>query len=228
MAVAGFGVAALLALAFAGRMGWRWRTGRKPQHGWWLLAFLFYAAAFVTEANTVAQGWHSLWEYRLYLFSSAGLVGTLSIGTGYLAWNRRLARSYAALEGALLAGLAIWLCVRPLALHGSWLALNGGQGSITGWSQRFYVVQVAMGGMIIVWSSLWSAWKFRRWQPLLIAAGALASSTGGTLASMGLGLAVLPLMNVVGLIGIFLGDFYAAARLAGERPTVAHWTRHPL
>ncbi|HBQ93708.1 MAG TPA: hypothetical protein DD856_00190, partial [Sulfobacillus sp.] len=55
-----------------------------------------------------------------------------------------------------------------------------------------------------------------RYYNLLIAAGAIAAGVGGTLASQGVALGILPLMNIVGLVLIFLGYVYSRSSQQGR------------
>lgn len=216
MVAAVFGLAATLAAVFAAHWLRRWRIKGKPQYGWWALSFLGYAIAFVCEAHTASSNWHSVWEYRLYLFASAFLVGALAVGTVHLTGKAKAARWFAVATVVWTAALAVLVLVQPIDLHGSWRALNAGQGAITGWTAHLYVVEVSVGGGVVIVAGVWSALVRRRWPPLCIAAGALCSALGGTLASQGMGEAVFPLTNLAGVILIFLGD-RAARSIDGER-----------
>ncbi len=205
--------AALLAFIFAINLSGRFRRTKAPVYGWWTLSFILYVLAFVMEALTVSSNWHVVSQYQLYIVASAGLVGTMSVGTTYLALPRsRVAKGYALY--VTLVGLALILLtlMHPPVLQGSWAALNAGKNAIVGPTQVAYLLLSAVGGPIVVIGSLWSWWKTRRYYTLLIAAGALVPSSAGTLASQGLGLAWFPIMNIIGLALIFLGYIYSQPR----------------
>ncbi|MCY0886754.1 MAG: hypothetical protein OWV35_12895 [Firmicutes bacterium] len=197
--------AAVLAAVFAVILAGRYRERHAPFYLWWTFSFSFYVMAFVMEALTVATNWHLLWQYQLYVIASSSLVGTMSVGTTYLAVPRRWAHGYAGFIILLILGVAVTVFALPPALHGSWTQLNAGIGGIVGPTQLFYVLMASIGGTVVILGALWSWWKTRRLYNLLIAAGALVSTSGGTLASTGIGLSALPLMNIIGLLLIFWG-----------------------
>lgn len=210
--------AACLAAAFSVVLARRFRATHAPVYGWWTVSFVLYAAAFAMEAVTVSSTWHQLWQYQLYIGASAGLVGAMSVGTTYLALpHSKIAWGYALYVSVVELALAIFLLVSPPVLHGTWSQLNAGQGGIVGATQICYLLLSAVGGPIVVLGSVWSWWKSRRWYTLLIAAGALIPTVAGTVASQGLGMVFLPMLNMVGLVLIFLGYVYSRPRAAAPR-----------
>ncbi|AUW94720.1 MAG: hypothetical protein OWR62_15625 [Sulfobacillus thermotolerans] len=210
-----FVLAALLALIFAGALVKRYQTHHAPFYLWWTISFGLYTLAYLAEALTVNSHWN-LPVYDVYIVASAGLVGSMSVGTAFLAFKKGLAKAYAWFVSLLGIALIIATIATPPAIHGSWLALNGGKGGIIGLTQLFYVLMASLGGTIVVLGALWSWWKTRRYYNLLIAAGALIASTGGTMASQGVGLSILPVMNIVGLVLIFLGYIYSRSSAQGR------------
>lgn len=214
------GLAALLSAAFGTHMMRRYQKRHAPFYLWWSISFLLYAAAFLMEALTVAHNWQRLWEYQVYIAASAGLVGAMSVGTTHLALpGSRWARGYALYFVVAEAALITLTLVFPPALTGTWQQLNAGQHGIVGATQAVYILVSAVGGPIVVLGSLWSWWKTRRYYPLLIAAGALVPSLAGTLASQGSTTALFPLLNVVGLVLIFLGYVYSKSPVARAQDT---------
>ncbi len=210
-----FWAAALLAVIFALALLSRYRKRHAPFYLWWTFSFAFYTLAYITEASSVGSHW-TLVPYQLYIIASATLVGTMSVGTSYLAFRKVLAHSYASLITALFLVLTISVFVTPPIMHGSWLALNGGRGGIVGLTQVIYILMASLGGTIVVVGALWSWGKTRHYYNLLIAAGAIAAGVGGTLASQGVGLGILPAMNIVGLVLIFLGYVYSRSSQQGR------------
>lgn len=101
-----------------------------------------------------------------------------------------------------LTGLTI---AYPPVLHGNWAVLNAGQHAIVGLPRVAYLLLSAIGGPIVVVGAGLSWWKTRRSPILLIAVGALIPSVAGTLASQGLTTVLFPILNIVGLILIFVG-----------------------
>ncbi len=219
------GLAALLSAAFGVHMFRRYQSRRAPFYFWWGISFLLYAAAFFMEALTVAHNWRQIWEYQVYIVASAGLVGAMSVGTTHLALgSSKWARGYAFYFVVAEVALLVFTLLFPPTLSGTWQQLNAGQHGIVGPTQVVYILLSAIGGPIVVLGSLWSWWKTRRYYTLLIAAGALVPSMAGTLASQGSTTALFPLLNVVGLILIFLGYIYSkspAARTHSEPLLVA-------
>lgn len=205
-----FGAAAALAVVFAIILVQRYRVSKAPVYAWWTLSFGLYALAFITEALTVPSNWHLVWEYQLYIVASAGLVGAMSVGTTYLAFPRsKVAVGYAIYFSFVELALIALTLVFPPVLHGNWQSLNAGKNSIVGPTQIAYLLLSAVGGPIVVLGSLWSWWKTRRYYTLLIAVGALIPSAAGTVASQGGGLTLFPVLNILGLVLIFLGYVYS-------------------
>ncbi|WP_207711773.1 hypothetical protein [Sulfobacillus harzensis] len=206
-------LAALLAVGFAVNLAGRFKRTHAPVYGWWTLSFLFYAAAFLMEALTVNGNWQLVWEYQIYMVASAGLVGTMSVGTVYLALPRsRIPFFYGLYVALATISLALFAVLHPPVLQGSWLSLNAGKNAIVGPSQISYLLLSAVGGPVVVLGALWSWWKVRRYYTLLIGVGALVPSLAGTFASQGLGESWFPVFNIVGLILIFLGYVYSRPR----------------
>ncbi len=207
-----FWAAAILALIFAGNLGTRYRDKKAPFYLWWTISFVLYVVAFAMEALTVGNNWNSVFEYQLYVIGSAGLVGAMSVGTTYLAFPKsKTAVGYAVyfvLVECLLIGFTF---LNPPILHGSWQALNSGKNAIVGSTRVLYLLLAAVGGPIVVIGALWSWWKSRRYYNLLIALGALIPSSAGTMASQGIGMAIFPIFNIVGLVLIFVGYVYSRA-----------------
>lgn len=212
-----FGLSAILALIFAANLGQRYRTTHAPFYGWWSLSFLLYFVAFLTEAGTVQSNWHSVAVYQIYIMASAGLVGAMSVGTTLLALPRsRVAKLYARYFVVVEAALIGLTLAYPPVLHGSWAALNAGKDAIVGPTQVAYLLLSAVGGPIVIVGSLWSWWKTHRYYTLLIAVGALIPSMAGSLASQNIATLVFPIMNVIGLVLIFLGYVYSRPRAVRE------------
>ena len=203
-----FWVAAILALGFSVIVFVRYQARRSPFYFWWAISFLLYALACGAEASTVDRGWTLPW-YHVYIIASAGLVGTMSVGTGYLAFARPMARGYAVGIGLVGFGLVISTFFSHISLIGNWLTLNAGVGGITGVTRIAYVATASVGGTIVVVGALWSWWKSRRYYTLLIAIGATASGVGGSLGSQRAVLSMLPIMNIVGLLLILAGYLFA-------------------
>ena len=214
--------AAILALIFGGNLATRYRDKKSPFYLWWTLSFALYVIAFAMEALTVATNWHSVWQYQLYIVASAGLVGAMSVGTTYLAFPKsKVALGYAVYFVLVECLLVIFTFAAPPVLHGSWQALNSGKNAIVGSTQVFYLLLAAVGGPIVVIGAVWSWWKSRRHYNLLIALGALIPSSAGTMASQGIGMAIFPIFNIVGLVLIFVGYVYSRASNQGR-------TRHEV
>jgi len=215
-----FFASAALALVFAIILGLRFRATHAPVYAWWTLSFAFYALAFIMEAVTVSGNWHLVWEYQLYIMASAGLVGAMSVGTTYLAFPRsRVPFGYALYYGLAEIALIVLTLSHPPTLQGSWYTLNAGTHAIVGSTDVVYLLLSAVGGPIVVLGALISWWKTRKYSTLLIAIGALIPSLAGTIASQNGAISLFPLMNILGLVLIFLGYLNALPR--------AHVSRQP-
>ncbi len=214
-----FWVAATVSLGFSVILFVRYQARRSPFYFWWAISFVLSALTYGSEASTVSQGWTLPW-YHVYIMASAGLVGAMSVGTGYLAFARPMARGYAVGIGLVGIGLLISTCFSPMSVIGNWLTLNAGVGGITGVARIAYVATASVGGTMVVVGALWSWWKSRRHCTLLIAVGATASGVGGSLAPQEVVLSVLPVMNIVGLFLMLAGYLFAVPnpwRLPRER-----------
>lgn len=201
----------------------RYRTTGVAYYLWWSLSFYLYLITFAMEAMTVGSNWSTPLEYQLYIIGSSGLVGTMSAGTGFLAFPPKVAKGYAYLVGILMMGVIAASFVFPPVLHGTWIALNGGRG-IVGLTQVFYIALVSVGGTVVLAGALWSWWKTKRGYNLLIGAGVLLSGLAGTLASQGMGVVAFPFVNLVAVVLIFLG--YVMSRSAhaarAQEPSMSH------
>lgn len=191
-----------------------------PSRAWWIAAMGGYGIAFVTEALTVNHGWASAWVYRLYLEASAGLVGAMAVGTGYLVWAHALARRHAQVMAGLMAALAVALATHPVALHYAWASLDAGRQGLAGLPRLLYALITAWGGMVVVLGALWSAWRQRRWALLAIAAGALTSSAAGVLATSRTGESWFAWANLLGLLLIALGYEWASFQSRAAAPSL--------
>lgn len=217
-----FLAAAALALIFAANLVQRYWASRAPVYAWWTLSFVLYAVAFLMESATVSSNWHLQWEYQLYIIASAGLVGAMSVGTTYLALPRsKLPTGYAIYFVAAELTLAVFALVNPPVLHGSWSALNAGKNAIVGPTQIVYLMLSAIGGPIVVFGALLSWWKTRQYYTLLIAIGALIPSAAGAFASQDVATTLFPLMNIFGLILIFLGYLNASPKSKNSPSKIA-------
>jgi len=81
------------------------------------------------------------------------------------------------------------------------------------------------GGPIVVLGALWSWWKSKRYYNLLIAVGALIPSSAGALVSQGIGASIFPIMNILGLVLIFLGYVYSRSSNQGRAIQGQHQAR---
>ncbi|MDA8193424.1 MAG: hypothetical protein M0Z53_05450 [Thermaerobacter sp.] len=207
-------LAALLTFGFAVNLGSRYRARGFAFYLWWSLSFILYTVAFAVEALSVAHD-YNLAEYQLYIVSSSGLVGFMSVGTGYLAFSQRMAKIYAIFIMALVVALVLTTYLVPPAVDASWARLSAGAG-ITGPTRLIYIVMSSLGGTVVLVGALWSWWKTRRFYNLLIAAGVMVSSSAGALASQGRITAVFPFVNIAAVTLIFLGYIYSRPSAAGR------------
>jgi hypothetical protein len=215
-----FWVAALVAAALGATMLVRQLKHPTTSRAWWIAGMGGYAIAFVTQALTVDHGWKNPWVYRLYLEASAGLVGAMAVGTGYMVWVRPIARRHAQAMAGLMAALALSLVTDPVSLHYSWAQLDAGGRGIAGLPQLLYALIAGWGGTLVVLGALWSAWRLRRWALLAIALGALTSSAAGAGAASHPGASWFPWANVVGLILIAFGYEWASLQSRASAPSL--------
>lgn len=91
--------------------------------------------------------------YQIYIVASASLVGMMSVGTSYLAFSGRWARTYGAVIGLLMMGVGGATMGSPPQDHGrkDGRRFNAGAG-IGGMTRLVYILLSAIGGSGVWWA----------------------------------------------------------------------------
>lgn len=199
---------ALTCAAVIGRDAWRRPRAERIV---WTIAFLLFAVGAGAEVVGALAGWTPLLARTYYLSGAVLVVGLLALGELYLLFPHRMP--------AITPGLT--LLVVAVAVTAVWSApINSDLLQFRGWDAiergPFLVALTAtinaVGTVVLVGGAAYSAWRMRGTSALrqraygcvLIAAGAVAVATGGTLTRFGQR-EYLYLAMAVGISIIFAG-----------------------
>lgn len=203
----------------------------------WGIGLILYAIATASQARLFV-GWGDR-SFRLWYWAGAMLVAAwLGQGTLHLlVRRRRIAITLLAILAVVsLVSLVLVFSV-PLDRNAftlpNWIVNYSNVLPSRGTSQRtvLIVLTIVLNTYGAVWlggGALYSAWLFLRKQILpnrvlgnvLIAAGALVNTLGGTLAAIG-GAEFLPLSQALGVILIFAGFYLAVSGAPQPAPQQA-------
>jgi hypothetical protein len=218
--------AGVVALVFAGLLGWRFVRRRRAYQAVWVVALLMYAAASFAMFLGVLDGWDRH-EYKVYwLFGAVLNVPWLFLGEVYLLAKRRWTADVLLVVMLFLTAFAV-AEVRSAPVHLSFLSDElplgkdvFGDGSLPYRLAQLYAYPAYL---LLVAACVWSAWKMRG-RPelrdrflgtLLIAIGATAVAIGS---GIGAGLQVVWIFSVGLLAGIavMFWGFLRASRPAAS------------
>jgi hypothetical protein len=202
--------AGVVALLFAGLLGWRFVDRRRAYQAVWVVALLMYAAASFAMFLGVLDGWDRR-EFKAYwLFGAILNVPWLFLGEVYLLVKRRWIAELLLVAMLFLTAFAV-AQVRSAPVHASYLTDElplgkdvFGDGSVP---YRLAQVYAYPTYLLLVAACAWSAWKMRG-RPelrgrfvgtLLIAIGATLVAVGS---GVGAGLQVVWVFSVGLLAGI--------------------------
>lgn len=203
-------VSSVVSLVFALTVLDQFFARRKPYQLIWAIGLFIY---FI---STGAEFWTEVWGlneimYRLwYLFGAIFVAAYLGMGTLYLLARRRVAHIIMVilLVASIYAISRVFTASLDLSTqqHLSGTALPQGVRLITPFFNTF-------GTVALVGGAIYSAWVFwrRRFMPhrvvsnILIAVGAILPAFGGTQMRLGGSLTVFYLLELLGIIIIFIG-----------------------
>lgn len=219
-------LATLVSVAFACCTAERYLARRRPHELAWTQSLCMFAAGSLAYWAAGAGGWTS-WNFRaFYLFGAILNVPYLAVGTVYLLGGPQLGRRVHATLHVVAGFCAGALVVAPLVGAIPDSGLPEGR-SVFGVAPRVMAaVGSGVGATVIIVGAVWSAWKLlaTRRRPargaapmiapgrlaltnILIAAGAIILSLGGTLftsADREVGFGVLLVSGIVVLFAGFL------------------------
>jgi hypothetical protein len=167
----------------------------------WASGLAFAAIAMALE-GIVYVGFSNTVLLQLYVFVSAAIVGVLSLGATRVLRSPRVERVYSWYIGASCAIVAAFSFATPLS---SGMVTNG---IITGDPPLLLIVLSTLvtgpATVVLLTASAVSLRRDRRWQTLLMIAGALILGAGGTLYIASFPVA-LYYAEFLGIICLFLG-----------------------
>jgi len=183
----------------------------------WGLGLAFAAAAMALEA-VVYVGVVSVLLLQAYVFFSAAIVGVLSLGATRVLRRPRVERVYTWYIAATCAVVAVFSFATPLPMN----MVTGG--IITGDPPLLLIVLSTLvtgpATIVLLTASAVSLRRDRRWQTLLMIAGALILGAGGTLYIASFPVA-LYYAEFLGIICLFLG-LVSLQGLSTPSPSSAH------
>lgn len=204
-------ISATISFVFAVTVLDQFFAQRKPYQLIWSIGLFMY---FI---STGAEFWAGTWGlnetiYRLwYLFGAVLVAAYLGMGTLYLLAPRRVAHTIM----AILLILSLYAIFRVFTASLDLGTLQGLSGGAMPQGVRLMTpIFNIFGTLALVGGAIYSAWVYwrRRLMPhrvvsnMLIAVGAILPAFGGTLAKLGVSLAVArPSLELIGVIIIFIG-----------------------
>ncbi len=185
-------MAAVIALACAGVVGWDAVRRPRPERAIWAIAFLTFAMAASVEVIGAASGWTPALARLYYLCGAVLVVGILALGEVYLLLPGRVPDVVPGLT-LLVATIAV-TTVWSAPVTASRLAADGWRAIERGPFLMALSIAINAGGtVVLVGGALYSAFTLKSvagGRPraagcLLIAAGATLVALGGTLTRFG-------------------------------------------
>jgi len=203
-------ISAIVSLVFALAVLDQYFGRRQPYQLVWAIGLLMYCASTAAEFWTEAYGLN-LTAYRLwYFFGAICVAAYLGMGTLYLLARRRVAHIVMGVLGAATIYALVAVFTAPVEI--------GGLASLSGEAMPRYVrlstpFLNGFGTVALVGGALYSAWYFWRRRVLryrilsnvLIAVGAILPALGGTWIRVESSFQALYVLELAGIVIIFLG-----------------------
>jgi hypothetical protein len=211
-------VALTLMLVFLGARGTRrYLRNRERTQLMWAAGLGFAAAAMAIEA-VVYVGVVTVPLLQGYVFVSAAIVGVLSLGATRVLRSPRLERGYSWYIGVTCAVVGLFCFVTPVPTG---MVTNG---IITGDPPLSLIILSTLvtgpATIVLLTASAVSLRRSRRWQTLLMIAGALILGAGGTLYIASFPVA-LYYAEFLGIVCLFLG-LVSLQGASAPSPRAAH------
>jgi hypothetical protein len=217
---------ALIAAAFAARLGGGALARPAAHRACWALGFACFAAGAAAEAYGAAYGWSPV-TFRIYYLAGGVLaVGLLGLGATWLHARRDVALFA---SGAVLAtSVTAAVAVLSADVDAARLAEGGlrppPNGALTGLAFLFAIALNTLGTVALLGGIVRSL--RRRERPLanlLVGAGVLVVASSGTLTRLGDAYGIVLGAQLAGLVMIYAG-FELASQRAPSRRAAAHST----
>jgi hypothetical protein len=212
---------ALIAAAFAARLGGSALARPAAHRAWWALGFACFAAGAAAEAYGASYGWSPV-TFRIYYLAGGVLaVGFLGLGATCLHARRDVALL---MTGAVLAtAVASAVGVLAAGVDAAQLAEGGlrppPNEALTGHAFLYAIVLNTVGTLALLAGIVRSIRRRERaLANLLIGAGVLVVASSGTLTRLGDAYGVVLAAQLAGLVMIYAGFELATQRATLRRP----------
>jgi len=197
----------LLGIILSWQIGRVYAQAHRPYALWWTVSYALIALAALTQCIALPAGGFGPFDYRAYLALSAVVPGFMGAGTVYLVWRRfgpiflgaMVLCSLLALLGAVTTPLHTAL-LRDVMASSATVSKVAPSALLT----LGFALLGAFGGAAMVLGSLYSYWRSRRLQTLMIALGGIVFALAGTLGQFGHGALFFP-AQIVGMLLLYFG-----------------------
>lgn len=214
---------ALIAAAFAARLGGGALARPAAHRACWALGFACFAAGAAAEAYGAAYGWSAVTFHIYYLAGGVLAVGFLGLGATWLHAPRELALF--ASGGVLATVVAAAVAVLSSGVDATRLAESGlrppPNSALTGHAFLFAIALNTLGTIALLGGIVRSL--RRRERPvanLLVGAGVLVVASSGTLTRLGDAYGIVLGAQLAGLVMIYAGFELASQRAPARRASV--------
>ena len=203
--------AGLVAVAFSFSTYERWLAKRRRHELAWSVSLAFFALASFALAAGAALGWDATSFRLFYLFGAIVNVPFLALGTVYLLGGQQRGDRWGAAICLLSAFAAGVVLTSPLLREIPRDELVQGSQVFGPLPRILAAVCSGVAALVIFAGAAWSAWRYRRTQPRMLAANALIALGTVVLSSSGLFNSVLGEMDafavalVLGITIVFAG-----------------------
>jgi hypothetical protein len=211
---------ALLAAAFAARLGGGALARPSAARAFWALGFACFAAGAAAEAYGAAYGWSAVTFHIYYLTGGVLAVGLLGLGATWLHARRDVALLT---TGAVLAtSAAAVIAVLTAGIDTAFLAGGGlrppPNDALTGRAFLYAIALNTFGTLALLAGIVRSLRRHERpLANLLIGAGVIVIAGSGTLTRIGDAYGFVLGAQLVGLVMIYAGFELATQRASARR-----------
>ena len=218
---------ALIAAAFAARLGGGALARPAAHRVWWALGFACFAAGAAAEAYGASYGWSPV-TFRIYYLAGGVLaVGFLGLGAAWMHARRDIALllTGAVLASSLAAAIAILAADVDAARLAEGALRPPPNEALTGHAFLYAIALNTVGTIALLAGNVRSVRRRERVAAnLLIGAGVLVVALSGTLTRVADAYGVVLGAQLVGLVMIYAGFELASQRVPFRRPAARRTT----